>query len=58
MFQLGRQLEALEEESLKPKAWQMTGEVGSANRSENSLLEVHLQTDSTAAGGKLAFTLI
>ncbi|KAK7116228.1 U3 small nucleolar ribonucleoprotein protein MPP10-like [Littorina saxatilis] len=43
-----RQIQGLEEESLQPRPWQMSGEVSAKARPENSLLEEHVEFEQTA----------
>lgn len=48
-------IEAMEEQALQPKSWQLTGEVTAQTRPENSLLEEHLLYDHLLRQGNVAF---
>ena len=55
IFQLKRHIEELEEQNLKTKPWQLSGEVGAGARPENSLLEEHLDFDHNSKPRKVFF---
>ena len=52
-IQLSTKIAAMEEASLDPKSWQMSGEITSKMRPENSLLEEHVTFEHTTRLGKI-----
>ncbi len=48
----------LEEENLRPKTWQMSGEISARDRPENALLEEHLSHEHGTRPGVYSVYII